>query len=45
MNEWPRLFKSDVVEMVQVHPSGDFPEYDFPIIFFQRLSLSLGLPV
>jgi hypothetical protein len=22
-----------------------FPEYGFPIIFFQRLSLSLGLPV
>jgi len=28
-----------------IKPDVRFPEYGFPIIFFQGLSLSLGLPV
>ena len=48
INEWPRLFKSDAVELVQVHPYGDAGQADLDELILrtvrQRLA-SYGKPV
>jgi len=48
VNEWPTLFKSDAVDLIQVHPYGDAKDGDLDLLILksvrQRLS-TYGKPV